>query len=210
MKNEDKPNDQEIEWIYSTKKIVDSLNKLQSSEDSVMKGFKDLSNKMKKSNTEFKSYVGLKQEEVRLFIQLVNRKSDMVSNQDLNKLREHVKQIENAIEVDTEILNSFIDISEAYKEYQKALKDFTKSGEKLNKNQKDWHDSSANLSKALSSQMTPGHKLDKLEKAIANNKITVSKGYEEYKHQERFVETGVLRLNQAWAKLKTVIKNIGW
>ncbi|WP_371802141.1 hypothetical protein [Candidatus Lokiarchaeum ossiferum] len=207
---EDLPMDEEINDIQLTKKLTNSLFNLESNEENVMKGIKDLANRMKKSNHEMANYLSLQNETVRLYIQLVNRKSDIINNQDLMKIKEHVKRMEKTVSVQHEIYNSFQEMGDSYKEYHKTLKDLAKSFEKLNKKQKDWHDSAAELSKAQGSQMTSGQKLDKLEKAVNKQKREVMKYYDDRKHRDGFVQHAMVRINQAWIKLKNVIKTQEW
>ncbi len=207
---EDLPMDEEINDIQLTKKLFTSLVKMGSYEENVMKGIKELANRMRKSNSEMNNYLEIQNETTRLYIQLVNRKSDLINNHDLAKIKEHIKRIEKTVSVQNEIYHSFHEMGDAYKEYHKALKDLAKSAEKLNKHQKMWHDSAAELSKARGSQMTSGQKLDKLETAIGKKKRSVIKHYDERKHREGFAQHAMVRINQAWIKLKNSIKTMEW
>ena len=207
---EDLPMDEEINDIQLTKKYANSLFKLESNEESVMKGIKELANKMRKSHSEMNNYLEIQNETTRLYIQLVNRKSDIINNHDLAKMKEHIKRIEKTVSVQNDIYHAFHDMGDAYKEYHKTLKDLAKSAEKLNKKQKIWHDSAAELSKAQGSQMTSGQKLDKIEKAINKNKHSVIKHYDERKHREGFVQHAMTRINLAWIKLKNSVKTMEW
>lgn len=207
---EDLPMDEEINDIQLTKKLANSLFKLEGNEENVMKGIKEVANRMKKSSTEMNNYLELQNETVRLYIQLVNRKSDIIKNQDLAKIKEHVKRIEKTVSVQHDIYHSFQEMGDSYKEYHKTLKELAKSVEKLNKKQKDWHDSASELAKAQGSQMTSGQKLDKLEQTINKRKREVVKHYDDRKHRDGFVQHAMIRINQAWIKLKNVIKTQEW
>jgi chromosome segregation ATPase len=204
------PMDQEIEDIQITRDLASSLDKLQSLEDNVMKGIKDLADRMKKANSELEKYLGIQNEASRLYIQLVNRKSDLIKQPDLTKLKAHVANITQKVNANTNLYHGFLELASGYKEYQKTLGNLSKATGKLNKHQKDWHDSAADLAKAQSSQAVSGGKLDKIENSIEKNKRKVMKAYEDRKHQEAFVETAHKRVNQLWLKLKDIVKNTSW
>lgn len=210
MSKEDRPNDQEIEDSQLTRKLAISLDKLQTNEESVMKGIEDLADRLKKSNHELKNYLEIQTEASRLYIQLVTRNSDLIHQDDLKRIKEHVKKVEDRISVQLGLQNAFLELAGGYKEYHKTLKDYSKAMANLNKAQKAWHDSSAELAKAQSSQAVSGGKLDKIEKSIGKNKREVIKMYDDRHHRENFVDTAMKRVNQVWLKLKDSIKNVAW
>lgn len=201
------PMDPEIEQIHYDKKIEDSVNKLQDLEDNVRKAVKDLASKLEKANEELGQLLKMKKESERNYIQLVNRNSDIIKKQDLNRLKEENKRIELRRGVQTDVIGVLHGISNDYKELTGALKDLGKNMGKMNKIQLSWRESTAELAKLKGSQMATGGKLNKVEKSIRQGKEKVIKMHEEVNHRHVFVETALKRINDSLIKLKNSIRN---
>jgi hypothetical protein len=204
------PTDSELEDLALTKKITASLGKLHTLEESAMKSLRDVANRIRSSNQELKKYLEFQRQSERLYIQLVTRKSDLVHNLELQKLKEHLKHLEARVEIQFELQNGFREVSGAYKEYYKSLGDLSRTYGQLNKRQNEWQSDTSNLSKAHGDMTVSSKKLDKIESSLQKRKQQVIKLYTDKQHRNGFVEQSMLHLNQAWVKLKNKIKNMGW
>ncbi|MHA1886708.1 MAG: hypothetical protein DRO88_01525 [Promethearchaeia archaeon] len=201
------PIDPEIEQFQFDKKITESINKQQYLEDGVRRALNELANQLKKSAQEIQHYLVIQRENERNYIQLINRKSDLVLKSDLSQLRTENSQMEQKLQVQEHILNSLLDLSNDYKEYTKTLKNLGKIMEKLNKSQSSWRDAAAELAKLRGSQMASGGKLQKVENKIEAGKASVIKIRSEVKHRKSFVLTTLKRINETLLKLKNGIKS---
>ncbi|MHA1776700.1 MAG: hypothetical protein ACTSWC_07975 [Promethearchaeota archaeon] len=201
------PIDPEIEQFQFDKKITESINKQQYLEDGVRRALNELANQLKKSAQEIQHYLAIQRENERNYIQLINRKSDLVLKSDLSQLRTENSQMEQKLQVQEHILNSLLDLSNDYKEYTKTLKNLGKIMEKLNKSQSSWRDAAAELAKLRGSQMASGGKLQKVENKIEAGKASVIKIRSEVKHRKSFVLTTLKRINETLLKLKNGIKS---
>lgn len=199
--------DPEIEQAQYDKKTTDSLKNQQNIEDGVRRAINELANQLKKSTQEMNHYLSLQRESERNFIQLINRKSDLVSKSDLDLLRTENSQLEKRIQVQENLTHNLLDLANDYKEYTKTLKNLTKAYDKLNKNQSSWRDAAADLAKLRGSQMASGGKLNKVENKIEAGKSSVIKSRAEIKHRKAFVTTTLKHINETLLKLKNNIKN---
>jgi methyl-accepting chemotaxis protein len=206
---DDLPKDPEIDQFKFDKDSASAIQKLASLEDNVKDAFKDLGEKMAKSNSVLNSYIALQKEMSRQYIQCINQDSDLVNKQDLQKLKQHIEKVEITAENQDEISNIFKEMANGYNEYSNSLKDMGKIWQNISKKQNDWHNEAHSLRKAKDKNATGG-KLDKIERNIQDIKGNVVKLYGEKDHKFSFVQKGFLRVNQAWQKLKQNIKNIAW
>lgn len=204
------PLDVELEQITYDKKLENSVQKLVGSEENIEKSFKNVSQNMEKANKELKKYLNIQKETLRSYVQFINQRSDLITPQNLAKLKDHVAHVERSIDVQDEMANDIKEISQGYKEYSKSLKDFGKKLSKLYKSETDWKNTAAELTKARSDQMVTGAKLEKLENRLRKEKSEVQKQYHNKDHSNSFVITAVLQLNQSWQRFKSNIKNISW
>ena len=204
------PLDVELEQISFDKKLESSINKLVGLEENIERSFKNAAHDMEKANKELKKYLNLQKETLRSYVQFLNQKSDLITPQDLAKLKDHVTHVERSIIVQDEMVNDLKYVSQGYKEYSKTLKDLNRKFSKLNKSETNWKNTAAEMTKARSDQMVTGSKLEKLENQLRKEKSEVQKQYHNKNHANSFVVTAVLQLNQAWQKFKSNIKNISW
>lgn len=204
------PMDVEIEEINLNKRLYKSLDKLTLYEDSIGKDLKSLAKSMKNATDELSDYLETQNQVVRLYIQLINRESDLVSNHDLQLLKAHVKKVENRVQNQQNLIGTFKDLSSGYKEYSKSLKDYTKSVSNLLKTQENWHNASSELAKVKHNPRVTGQKLEKIEKKIVHIKKKVLKRYEERRHKNGFIKHALQRISDAWLKLKNQIIKFEW
>jgi len=204
------PLDVEIEQITYDKKLENSVQKLAGLEENIEKSFKNVSQNMEKANKELKKYLTIQKETLRSYVQFINQRSDLITPQNLAKLKDHVTHIERNVDVQDEMTNDIKEISQGYKEFSKTLKDFGKKLSKLNKSESNWKDTAAELTKSRSDQMVTGSKLEKLENRLRKEKSEVQKQYHNKDHSNSFVITAVLQLNQSWQRFKSNIKNLSW
>jgi cell pole-organizing protein PopZ len=203
------PTDTEISQIEEfDKKILDNLRRLIDTEDAVAKSFKDLALNLDRASKEKKAYYEMQREMERQYIQLVGRKSELITQQDLQQIKEHVKRMEGTITNQVEITMVLQEMTDAYKEYLSALKDLNKAWGHLYKNEADWRNTSYEFIKAK--EKYDGNKLEKTEKQTVRLKQEVKKAFEEKSHRFSFVEKAMIRVNQIWQKLKVSIKNMAW
>ncbi|MHA1618675.1 MAG: hypothetical protein ACTSVZ_05280 [Promethearchaeota archaeon] len=205
--NSFKPMDPEIDQIHYDKQLEDSINKLQDLEDAVRRSLKDLASKIRKTHDELGNYHKIQFENERNYIQLVNRNSDLVKKPDLNRLKEHNKRTNIRLEVQKNMSNVLLQLSNDYKELTGTLKDLGSVMGKMNKRQSQWRDYTADLAKLKGSQMASGGKLNKVEGNIRKSKESVIKLRDEVKHREGFVETAIKRIYNSLIKLKNTVKN---
>ncbi|MHA1518655.1 MAG: hypothetical protein ACTSRK_00595 [Promethearchaeota archaeon] len=205
--NSFKPMDPEIDQIHYDKQLEDSINKLQDLEDAVRRSLKDLASKIRKTHDELGNYHKIQFENERNYIQLVNRNSDLVKKPDLNRLKEHNKRTNIRLEVQKNMSNVLLQLSNDYKELTGTLKDLGSVMGKMNKKQSQWRDYTADLAKLKGSQMASGGKLNKVEGNIRKSKESVIKLRDEVKHREGFVETALKRIYNSLIKLKNTVKN---
>jgi len=173
------PMNMELEYLALTKKITASLGKLQMLEENTMKSLRDVANRIRTSNQELKKYLELQHQSERLYIQLVTRKSDLIHNLELQKLKEHIKHLEARVEIQFEIQNGFREVASSYKEYYKSVGELGRTYGQLNKRQNEWQSDTSNLSKAHGDMAVSSKKLDKLESSIQKRKQQVIKLYTE-------------------------------
>ncbi|MHA1613160.1 MAG: hypothetical protein ACTSYU_13980, partial [Promethearchaeota archaeon] len=131
--NSFKPMDPEIDQIHYDKQLEDSINKLQDLEDAVRRSLKDLASKIRKTHDELGNYHKIQFENERNYIQLVNRNSDLVKRPDLNRLKEHNKRTNIRLEVQKNMSNVLLQLSNDYKELTGTLKDLGSVMGKMNK-----------------------------------------------------------------------------
>ncbi len=193
-----------------TRKLSQSLDKLVKLEEEVGNQVKNLGDCLRRSTHEFTNYQSLQQESLRNYIQLVNRKSELIDNSDLSRLKDHVKNIEDHNRVLTEIYNSIFDLAGVYKEHQKAFRNYQKTMSQLNKTEEEWHTIAANYAKIKADPYKTGEKLDKLENNLKNQKGKVIKAYEELHHQESFINGTMDRVSTAWMNIKNAIRAFKW
>ncbi len=205
--NSFKPTDPEIEQMQYDKQLEDSVDKLQNLEDAVRRSLKDLANKLGKTHNELGKYHKIQLENERNYIQMVNRNSDLVKKQDLNRLKERNKRTMIRLEVQKNMSNVLLELSNDYKELSGTLKDLGSVMGKLNKKQNQWRDYTGDLAKLRGSQMASGGKLNKVEGNIQKSKESVIKLRDEVKHREGFVETALKRIYNSLIKLKNTVKN---
>lgn len=193
-----------------TRKLSQNLDKLVRLEEEVGNQVKSLGDALRRSTNEFTVYQSLQQESLRNYIQLVNRKSEIINNSDLSHLKDHVKNIEEHNRILIEIYNAIFDLAGIYKEHQKAFKNYQKTMSQLNKTEEEWHSLSANYAKTRADQFKTGEKLDKLENNLKVQKGKVIKAYEELHHQESFIAGTMDRVSTAWMNIKNAIRAFKW
>jgi predicted nuclease with TOPRIM domain len=164
--------------------------------------------KMKQAVSEMQSYTDVAQEISRNYIQLVNRDSEIVSNQALHKLKEHLKRLDTTITNQTELYNTMFEVASAYSDYSDTLRDLSKTWDQLIDKQKSWRDADYELKKAQAKNNY--EKYDKIESNVRKGKNEVIKAFNEKEGKDSFVSSAMVRVNQAWNLLKIRIKNISW
>ena len=202
------PTDIEISQIEEfDKKILDYLRRLIDTEDAVAKSFKDLATNLERASKEKKAYYEMQREMEKQYIQLVGRKSELISQQDLQQIKEHVKRMEGTITNQVEITMVLQEMTDAYKEYLSALKDLNKAWGHLYKNEADWRNVSYEFIKAK--EKYDGNKLEKTEKQTIRLKQEVKKAFEEKSHRFSFVEKVYDTSKSNMAKIKSEYKKYG-
>jgi hypothetical protein len=190
------------------KSAIDALNRLQSAEDGVTRAFKELAERMEKANKERERFYQNQREMERQYIQLTQRKSTLITNMDLQVLKEHLKRSEESVNTHTQIAIVLKEMGDGYAEYNNALKDLLKVWSNLGKTEADWRKAGNDFRKAMEEQ--DGNKLEKLEKEIIKRKSEVVKAFQDKAYRWTFVEKAMVRINQTWQKLKNSVKNVGW
>lgn len=205
---EDLPNNIDIDQMELDKKAASAISKLYEAERSVGDALTQCAKKIKQAVSEMESYSDVSQEISRNYIQLVNRDSQIVSNQALHKLKEHLKRLETTITNETELYNTLFELSSSYGDYSNGLRQLTKSWDQLIDKQKAWRDADYELKKAQAKNNY--EKYDKIENNIRKGKSDVIKAFNEKEGKDSFVSNAMVRVNQAWNLLKARIKNISW
>lgn len=190
------------------KKAVEALDRLFASEEAVAKAFKELAERMDRATKEKEKYLGTQREMERQYIQLIQRKSQLIESHDLQVVKEHVKRTDETVNNQQQLTGILKEMADSYNEYIGAMKDLTKTWSSLQKNELDWRKVSYEFTKARENQ--DGGKMEKLEKEIEKQKNQVIKAFQEKAHRFSFVEKAMVRINQTWQKLKMGIKNVSW
>ncbi|MHA1647080.1 MAG: hypothetical protein ACTSVU_07875 [Promethearchaeota archaeon] len=210
MENNAKMQDREIEDMDYSKEMADILSRLGTSESEVSRSLKDLAKKIKKSNKELEEFLETQREISRLHIQLVNTKSDLISNTDQQRLKMQIQNLEKRTQMQTQLVNFIHQLASTYKDYSKEVNQLGKSAGKLYKEEFEWYNSTQNLTKAKYDQMVTGNRLEKIEKKIVKNKQSVLHAYEKRRHHDSLVSSGIESVNRILLQIKQAIKEIKW
>lgn len=190
------------------KQSVESLSRLQDAEDGVTRAVKDLAERFDRATKERERYLNTQKELERQYIQLIQRKSELIAPIDMQKLKEHTKNLEETIQAYITMSQNLKELSSSYNEYNGALKDLVKAWGNQQKTEMDWRKLGYDFTKARESQ--DGGKMEKIEKQLGKTKQDTIKTFQEKAHRATFVEKAMVRINQSWQKIKVNIKNIAW
>ncbi len=207
---EDLPLDLEIEEIALNRQLSKTLDKLTLYEEGAGKDLKSLANRMKYANKELKTYLETQNQVVRLYIQLLNRNSDLITNHDLQMLKAHVKKIETRVQNQEELITQLRNLSSGYKEYSKSLREYTKGTENLLKSQENWHNASSDYAKVKRDPRVTGTKLEKIENKVSDRKKKVIKTYDIRRQKNSLVKHNIVHISEGYLKLKNAISKIEW
>ena len=190
------------------KKSVEAMERLLASEEAVARSFKELADRLDRATKDKEKYINTQKEMERQYIQLIQRKSQLVTAMDMQVLKEHLKKTEETITSQQQVVVIMKEMSDAYQEYINAMKDLTKSWQTQLKSEMEWRKTSYEFVKARENQ--DGGKMEKLEREITKQKQNAVKTFQDKAHRITFVEKAMVRINQTWQKLKMGIKNFGW
>ena len=206
---DDLPSQLDIDQMeHFDKKMVGIVGKIFMLEGEVGRSLKDVAEKIKKSTAELQKYKDLSAEMSRNYIQLVNRDSDIVANQDLQALKEHISQLEITIRGQTEIYDLLLDLANRYGDFNGGLKDLNKNWDKLSKKQFEWRSAANELTKAKAKNNY--EKYDKIEKSIRKKKDEVVRAFNDKKNKQETVKNNATGVNKAWNQLKNGIRQFKW
>lgn len=206
---EDSPKQIEMDQIGVEQKSVKVLKNLKKAERRALKDLSHLIEGFQDVEKNFESYKQIIFDSSRNYIQMLNQKSDIIDNQFLNTIKEHLKRLELTISAQKDMINALKDMEHSYGEYLSNLEKLENAWEDLVKTGGNWVNYANDLQREKGGYAI-GSKLDKLEKGLQKSKEKLKKAYVKRMNAHQLVSTAYDHVNQALQKFKATIKNIRW